>query len=249
MTELKSNTEWRRWGRTDPLWAVASWGNKQKDGASPWSEEEFYRLGESDWLDFVGHWRQYGLDTRNCLEIGCGAGRITRSLSSEFHKVHAVDVSEAMIAFAQIRVHGGNVTFSVNDGVRLPLTDCSVTSLFSTHVLQHIDSQDLGFSYFREFFRVLNFGGTLMIHLPLYQLPSGYTIRPLFCVLYSLYRGLGQVRADMRRRLGLKVMRATHYDIPALEDFLTDLGFKDIEFRIFKTKSNGQPHSFVFATK
>jgi hypothetical protein len=44
-------------------------------------------------------------------------------------------------------------------------------------------------------------------------------------------------------------MRNTPYSIKDLRLFLADLGFKDIEFRIFPTKSNGDPHPFVFATK
>src|SRR5258708_2555315 len=97
MTELKSNTEWKQWGKDDPLWGVASWDGKQKGGASPWTDEEFYALGESDWQDFLRHWRQYGIDTRSCLEIGCGAGRITRQLAKSFDRVYGVDVSEDMI--------------------------------------------------------------------------------------------------------------------------------------------------------
>jgi len=34
-----------------------------------------------------------------------------------------------------------------------------------------------------------------------------------------------------------------------LRDFLTGIGFKSIEFRLFSLKSNGDFYSFVFATK
>jgi hypothetical protein len=42
------------------------------------------RYGESDWQDFLRHWKQYGIDHWACLEIECGAGRITKQLATCF---------------------------------------------------------------------------------------------------------------------------------------------------------------------
>jgi SAM-dependent methyltransferase len=250
MSELKSNAEWRQWGKDDPLWAVAAWANRQKEGASPWTEDEFYALGESDWKDFLGQWRQYGIDTQSCLEIGCGAGRVTRPLARSFDRVYAVDVSEQMIGRARDAVNGGNVEFAIIDGLHLPHGDGSVRAIFSTHVLQHLDSVDLGYSYFREFFRVLDEGGTMMVHLPLYQFPRDPAkLGSLMSAIYAVYGRLDNIRSDIKRRLGVKIMRGTPYPIGSLNHYLSDLGFKSIEFRIFPTKSNGDLHPFVFATK
>lgn len=247
MSEVKSNVEWKQWGKDDPLWAVASWAKKQKGGASPWTEEEFYSLGESDWRDFWRHWQHYGVDAQSCVEVGCGAGRITKQLAGSFDRVYAVDVSEDMIRCARKAVDS-TVEFLVIDGIHLPQPDCSVKAVFSTHVLQHLDNTDIGYSYFREFFRVLDVGGTLMIHLPVYQFPAGQIERPMRR-LYALFRQLDNIRSGVKRRLGIKMMRYTIYPIPALSVFLADLGFKKVEFRIFPTRSNGNLHPFVFATK
>jgi ubiquinone/menaquinone biosynthesis C-methylase UbiE len=248
MTGLKSNAEWKQWGKDDPLWGVASWASKQKNGTSPWTEEEFYALGQSDWRDFLGHWRQYGVSTTDCLEIGCGAGRITKQLAMFFDHVYAVDVSEDMISRAQKAVESGNVEFSVIDGLHLPQGDGSVKAIFSTYVLQHLEIEEIGLSYFREFFRVLGVGGTIMVHLPLYQFPDG-KFGALMTSQYAVYRHLDNIRADIKRRLGVKIMRVTRYRITSLSLFLSNLGFKKVEFRIFPLKSNGDPHPFVFATK
>jgi len=64
-----------------------------------------------------------------------------------------------------------------------------------------------------------------------------------------VYRHLDNIRADIKRRLGVKIMRVTRYRITSLSLFLSNLGFKKVEFRIFPLKSNGDPHPFVFATK
>jgi len=253
MTEsksLKSNIEWKKWGKEDPLWAVSTEPDKQKNGACPWTENEFYAQGESDWRDFVHHWRQYGLNEESCLEIGCGAGRITKQLATTFDQVHAVDVSEEMVICARKAIDGGNVEFSVIEGLRLPQRDGAVDAIFSTHVLQHLDSSDIGLSYFREFFRALNIGGTIMVHLPLYQFPLNKgRVAMLMRWLYAYSRLRGKFQANTKRRLGRESMMATHYPIQTISAFLSDLGFKKIEFRIFSVKSNGNPHSFVFATK
>src|ERR1017187_6903197 len=250
MTELKSNAEWKQWGKDDPLFGVAAWVGKDKDGASPWTEDEFYALGESDWRDFLGHRQHYGVSKQSCLEIGCGAGRITKQLASYFDHVYAVDISLEIISCAQRAVKGGNVEFSVIDGLHLPQADGSLKAIFTTIVLQHLDNKEIGFSYFREFYRVLAADGTIMVGLPLYQFPfdSG-VVGALMSSQYGVRQSLGNIGANVKRRLGVKTMRYTQYPIKPLRLFLSNLGFKKVEFRIFPVNSNGAHDSFVFATK
>jgi len=250
MTELKSNAEWRQWGKDDPLWGVAAWDGKQKDGASPWTDDEFYAVGESDWRDFLNHWQHYGVGSESCLEIGCGAGRLTKQLASHFEHVYAVDVSPEMIARARKAIECRSVEFSVIDGVHLPQRDGTVKAIFSAHVLQHLDNMEVGFTYFREFYRTLGAGGTIMVHLPLYQFPIDTgVVGVLMSSPYAMRRFLSNVSAYVKRHLGVKTMRYTRYPIDSLRDYLSNCGFKRIEFRIFPVNSNGGYHTFVFATK
>jgi ubiquinone/menaquinone biosynthesis C-methylase UbiE len=246
---LKSNTEWKQWGKEDPLYGVASWANKQKDGSSPWTEKDFYALGESDWRDFLAHWNQYGISKGTCIEIGCGAGRMTRALATFFDRVAAVDVSEGMIERAR-KVVGPNVEFLLVDSTQIPVSDQSASAIFSTHVLQHLDSVEIGYGYFREAYRVLRPGGSLMIHVPLYQFPNeSGPWGPLWRRIYTGVRVVSSLKADVHRRRGTKSMRGTPYPVGALREFLLSLGFRGVEYRIFPTSSNSKLHSFVFATK
>jgi ubiquinone/menaquinone biosynthesis C-methylase UbiE len=250
MVELKSNTEWKQWGKDDPLFGVAAWAGKEKDGASPWTEEEFYALGESDWRDFLSQWQHYGVSKQSCLEIGCGAGRITKAVANYFDHVYAVDVSSEMISCAQKAIKSGNVEFSLIDGLHLPQSDCSVSAIFTTIVLQHLDNKEIGFDYFREFYRVLGGGGTIMMGLPLYQFPvETGVVGAVLSSAYALRRAFGNIRANIKRTLGMRTMRGTQYPLKSLRLFLASLGFKNIEIRMFPVTSNGLYDTFVFATK
>lgn len=246
---LKSNQEWKQWGKEDPLWGVASWSGKQKGGKSPWTEEDFYALGNSDWQDFVAQWRNYGLNTDKCVEIGCGAGRITKFLGGTFTRVVALDVSEDMIALAR-KAAGGNVEFVLVDGIHIPLQDNSVTGVFSTHVLQHLQSVEDGLRYFRESYRTLKPGGTIMIHVPLYEFPGGDAkIGGFWRAAYRLIRRLDDARSDLQRRAGRKIVRMTPYPIEELNRHLDEFGFRDVQIRIFRASINADLHPFIFATK
>jgi ubiquinone/menaquinone biosynthesis C-methylase UbiE len=251
MREIASNKEWKKWGETDPLFGVATWQNKNKGGANPWTDEDFYKFGESDWKDFRRHWERYGVNNESCLEIGCGAGRITMQLATYFNEVYALDVSEKMIEYAKKHIKSPSVVFHVSNGTDIPLGDQSVFSVFSTHVFQHFDSLSVANMYFAEIARVLKADGSLMIHLPVYKWP---VMPKAFSQLYAIRKRVEDMRAHVRRLLmqygmAKPIMRGLRYPVDFFYEVLPELGFDDIEISIFVTKSNNDPHSFVFARK
>ncbi len=251
MKKIGSNKEWEKWGEIDPLFGVASWQNKERDGANPWTDEEFYQLGESDWKDFSRHWEMYGVNRESCLEIGCGAGRITMSLSTYFNQVHATDVSEKMIEYASKRISSSSVSFHLTNGIDVPIADQSVSAVFSTHVFQHFDSLSFADNYFAEVSRTMKKKGTLMIHLPIYRWPSKSRI---YSMVYAAQKAVDDVRAKGKRLLmqyGMAepLMRSLNYPIDYFYTALPKYGFDDIEISIFVTKSNTNPHAFIFARK
>jgi len=240
------------WGKNDPLWGVATWKDRNKDGANPWTDSEFYELGRSDWSDFILHWEKYGVNKDVGLEIGCGAGRLTAPMARDFVAVHALDVSEGMIEYARKHVSQQNVTFSLVEGNRIPLPDASVTAVFSTHVFQHLNAPEDATAYFREISRVLRNGGSMMIHLPIHAWPVD---APRWVKLpYRLNHSYVRLRASLHRlsisRGKFKpfvVMRS--YAIHHLYATLPPLGFDTVEVLIFATRSNNDPHPFVLARK
>ena len=251
MKELSSNKEWKKWGKTDPLFGVASWAGRDKKGANPWTDEEFYALGVSDWKDFRKHWESYGVDNASCLEIGCGAGRITKQLATYFCEVHALDVSSDIIEYAKKRIERPSVIFHVSNGSDIPLDDQSMSAVFSTHVFQHFDSLVAAKKYFGEIARVMKPSGTVMIHLPIYKWPR---MGRIFRRIYKVQKHLEDVKARAKRLLmdygmAKPIMRSLIYPVEFFYEVLPGLGFIDIEVSIFVTKSNNAPHPFIFATK
>ncbi len=127
-----------------------------------WTDEEFFASGrqevEEDVLADMAEICQ-GRDPKQMriLEIGCGAGRMTRWLAEIFGEVHAVDVSGEMIRRAQEKLVGlTNVHLCRNSG-----TDLSVLPpgpydfAISVIVFQHIPSREVVERYIREVHRVL----------------------------------------------------------------------------------------------
>jgi SAM-dependent methyltransferase len=253
--QLKTNPEWIEWGRRDPLFGVSSWSGKNFDGAAPWTDAEFYTLGASDWNDFNERWRKYGYTAGTFVEIGCGAGRITKQLASVFNHGHALDVSKDMIAYASRNIVTGNVEWHVTEGVTIPLEESSVDAAFSCHVLQHLPNIDAGYAYFREVFRTLRAGGTLMVHLPTHTFPAvlGGKFGRLCDFLYNgVQRALDIKLRYQRLRMdlgGKPPMRGISFDLGKLHQTLKAMGFERVEFATFATASNGSLHTFVLSTK
>lgn len=240
--EPASNIEWRQWGKVDPFWAVAAWPDRQRSGNNPWTPEDFYDLGSKDWADFRAHWGSYGVARGLCVEIGCGAGRLTMHIAKDFEEVVGVDVSEGMLRVAREYVTAPNVILRLCDGVRIPVATATADGVFSCHVFQHFESLEVARANFAEVARVLRPGGSALIHLPMYWLPRGL---PLAERVLALRKRLGDVHAKMQRRKGKLLMRGLSYPVDWLLRELPPLGFSEVAMEVFATSSNGSVHPCV----
>jgi len=130
-----------------------------------WSDEEFFASGEKaiaeDILTDMTNICQ-GRDpaSMRVLEIGCGAGRLTRALSNLFGEVHAVDVSGEMVALARATLAGRpGVHLYQNNGCDLSVVPpLEFDFAYSAIVFQHIPSREIIESYVREVARLLRPG-------------------------------------------------------------------------------------------
>lgn len=133
-----------------------------------WDEADF--LASGLWTVEKYLVQPVGITEMTCLEIGCGAGRLTTHLSKIFKRVIALDVSDVMLDNARRLVgkHGNadRVLFVHGNGIDFhQVEDEAVDYAFSVIVFQHIPSKELQYGYLREMARVLKPGGHFSITL------------------------------------------------------------------------------------
>jgi SAM-dependent methyltransferase len=163
----KMRVDWNERARQNAWHYVAT-------GREDWTAEEFFESGEETVRGFVLNDMQnicQGRDPKHMrvLEVGCGAGRVTRALAKVFGEVWAVDISPEMVRLARHALAGfGNVRALVNSGsdlqvVRRPwwerFRSLEFDFAFSTIVFQHIPSRQVIENYIFEVARLLRPGG------------------------------------------------------------------------------------------
>src|SRR5580692_10709780 len=126
-------------------------------GKKNWTDEEFFRSGEQTvseeiLTDMINICQGKDPKQMRVLEIGCGAGRVTRALANLFGEVHAVDVSGEMVRQAALALSDRpNAFVYQNNGKDLKVVPSSQFDFaFSSIVFQHIPSREVIESYVRE---------------------------------------------------------------------------------------------------
>ncbi|MBV8843365.1 MAG: class I SAM-dependent methyltransferase [Bryobacterales bacterium] len=149
------------------------WDNRARQNAryfvdtsqTSWTDDEFFASGqraiEEDILTDMTNICQ-GKDpaAMRVVEIGCGAGRLTRPLSNVFGEVHAVDVSGEMVKRARAATADRpGVHIYQNNGCDLSvIPPREYDFAYSAIVFQHIASREIIESYVREVWRLLRPG-------------------------------------------------------------------------------------------
>lgn len=251
---MKSNSEWQAWGKFDPLFGVASWVGRERHGTNPWTDEEFYKLGD-DWDDFNAAWlATVGYQPGTVLEIGSGAGRITRKLAGQFANVIATDVSSDMLEYARARITASNVQWQLSNGDSIPAPDSSVDAVFSCHVFQHFPDNAAQIEIFKEILRVLKPGGTCLIHLPMHIFPDvNHSFSRIAQLGYEAFTRLSTMKAAVKRRLqrygGKPYMHGVSYEMQRLIPDLRAIGFPDVHLACISIGGAPAPHTCAIARK
>ncbi|MGI8990371.1 MAG: methyltransferase domain-containing protein [Bryobacteraceae bacterium] len=131
-----------------------------------WTDDDFFSSGrrtvaEEILTDMGNICQGKAPSAMKVLEIGCGAGRVTRALSELFGDVYGVDISSEMILQAKSGLADrSNIHLFQNNGTDLGvLGDIEVDFAFSSIVFQHIPSRAVIENYVGEVNRVLRPGG------------------------------------------------------------------------------------------
>ena len=130
-----------------------------------WTDNEFFQSGQrtvteeilTDMLNIC-----QGKDPKQMrvLEVGCGAGRVTRALAQIFGEVYAVDISGEMVRQAQAALADlPHVHIFQNNGKDLSvLGRTRFDFAFSSIVFQHIPQRAVIESYVYDVYRHLRMG-------------------------------------------------------------------------------------------
>lgn len=123
--------------------------------------EAFFAGGEKVLGEFVQHLGIAFTPQDRVVEIGCGAGRMTRAIASRAASVTAIDVSAEMLARArELNPHLANVTWVQGDGTSLSVVgDGEADAVFSHVVFQHVPDPAITLGYVGEIGRILRPGG------------------------------------------------------------------------------------------
>ncbi len=155
----KMRTDWDQRARENARFYVNT-------ASTDWTDDEFFATGERNieehiLTDMENICQGKRPEQMNVLEIGCGAGRLTRALARVFGHVYAVDISSEMIQIARGKLAAiPNVHLYNNNGVDLAvLPELTFDFAFSYIVFQHIPSFEVLLSYCREVARRLRPGG------------------------------------------------------------------------------------------
>src|SRR3984893_4026296 len=130
-----------------------------------WTDDEFFASGETTvaeeiLTDMENICQGKPPAQMRVLEIGCGAGRVTRALAKVFGEVHAVGVSGEMVPQAQLALRDLHNAFVYqNNGKDLAVIPAQEFDFaFSSIVFQHIPSREVIENYVREVHRLLRPG-------------------------------------------------------------------------------------------
>ncbi|HWQ53632.1 MAG TPA: methyltransferase domain-containing protein [Bryobacteraceae bacterium] len=155
----KMREDWDRRARENARYYVNT-------ACQDWTDDEFFASGERTvaeeiLTDMTNICQGKDPKQMRVLEIGCGAGRVTRALAGVFGEVWGVDISGEMVERARGALAGfPHARVFQNSGKDLSvLGEVEFDFAFSSIVFQHIPSREIIVSYVREVHRLLRPGG------------------------------------------------------------------------------------------
>lgn len=104
-------------------------------------------------------------DSSRVLDLGCGAGGLTKAWQNSFEnlKFSGIDVSKTAIEMAKIN-NGQDIDFRVSGTEKLPYKDDSFAAVLCCEVLEHVNNPQ---KMLTEIYRVMQKGGRLYLTTPI----------------------------------------------------------------------------------
>ena len=134
-----TDREWKRWGESNPYFAVLA-DNKYRNGENI---PEFFETGRKYFEEIIKTYEDIGRPLSklgSALDFGCGVGRVLIPMTEYFARTIGVDVSQLMLMEARKNIKDNKLELRHFDGRNI--TPCIVKESYhfmhSVLVFQHI---------------------------------------------------------------------------------------------------------------
>jgi SAM-dependent methyltransferase len=156
---------WDGIAEDDAFWAVLS--DPRRKG-NKWELKEFFETGVREVETVCRHLHSLEIPVDfhgGALDFGCGTGRLTQALASRFSWVVGADISAKMTELAKkYNKFPDSCRYITNAANSLPLGDNTLSFVYSSIALQHIDPR-FAENYIAEFLRVLKPEGVMVFQV------------------------------------------------------------------------------------
>ena len=172
MFKRDPENEWKRMGKTDPYYGVISMDQFRQDKMTKEVKDQFFESGEqhiSYVFDTIHTYLDTDFDAETALDYGCGTARCTIPLAQRCEKVIGLDVSEAMLAEAELNckeLKVDNVSLSYSDHLEQESELYDLVHCFI--VFQHIPPVK-GEQIFSAMLNSLKQGGCIAVQFVYYR--------------------------------------------------------------------------------
>jgi 2-polyprenyl-3-methyl-5-hydroxy-6-metoxy-1,4-benzoquinol methylase len=163
---------WGNYGKDETYWSVLVADSFLKKNLSKENIDEFYETGKEtlrqieNTLKRCGEWEK--LNYLDCMEYGCGVGRVTIQLANLFKNVTGLDISTGHLELARRRIDAVGIkniklqrVHSLDEIEKLPKYDF----IFTVIVLQHNPPPIIAI-IIENFFKLLKNSGIVMFQVP-----------------------------------------------------------------------------------
>ena len=96
-------------------------------------------------------------------DVGCEEGYNAKKLIQDCSKIYCIDIDEDLLNIAKNKINDHKAEFIQSDAQDIKLANNSVDLAISSHVLEHLPSQQKGFD---ELVRITKPGGKIVINVP-----------------------------------------------------------------------------------
>lgn len=121
--------------------------------------EHFARTRYYIWNDIEEATKNFDLNNKKVLDLGCGNGRLYEFLTSKGVKYTGLDLSEKLIKIAKNKYPEGS--FVSGNLLNTPFKDGEFDFIYCVATLHHIPSKELREKAIKEIYRILKPGGQI----------------------------------------------------------------------------------------